>query len=99
MGIDGVNPLQVSAKGMSDSAALKKQFGDRLFFWSGVDTQHIDESLSTSRILWKVTSPRQVTNAGLRFLRVQPADRADARRFSASMTSRAVSVTGRLFPH
>ncbi|MBI4789715.1 MAG: hypothetical protein HY782_22010 [Chloroflexi bacterium] len=40
MGVDGVNPLQVSAKGMGDVAALKKQFGDRLAFWGGVDSQH-----------------------------------------------------------
>ncbi len=39
MGIDGVNPLQVSTKGLSDVAALKKQFGGRLFFWGGIDTQ------------------------------------------------------------
>ena len=40
MGIEGVNPLQVSAQGMGDVAALKKQFGDRLFFWGGIDTQY-----------------------------------------------------------
>ncbi len=39
MGIDGINPVQVSAKGMSDVAALKCQVGDRLTFWGGVDTQ------------------------------------------------------------
>ena len=40
MGVDCINPLQVSAKGMSDVAALKQQFGDRLAFWGGVDSQH-----------------------------------------------------------
>ncbi len=40
MGVDCVNPLQVSAKGMGDVVALKKQFGDRLSFWGGVDSQH-----------------------------------------------------------
>jgi uroporphyrinogen decarboxylase len=40
MGVDCVNPLQVSAKGMGDVVALKKQFGDRLAFWGGVDSQH-----------------------------------------------------------
>ena len=41
MGIDAVNPLQVSAKGMSDVAALKSKYGPRLAFWGGIDTQHI----------------------------------------------------------
>lgn len=39
MGIDAINPVQVSAKGMGDVAALKQQFGDRLAFWGAVDTQ------------------------------------------------------------
>lgn len=37
--IDAINPVQVSAKGMEDLAALKRQVGDRLTFWGGVDTQ------------------------------------------------------------
>lgn len=41
IGIDGINPLQVSAKGMADVAAIKQEFGDKLFFWGGIDTQHI----------------------------------------------------------
>lgn len=39
MGIDGINPVQVSAKGMGDVAELKRRFGDRLCFWGAVDTQ------------------------------------------------------------
>ncbi len=39
MPIDAVNPLQVSAKGMGDVAALKQIVGNRLAFWGGVDTQ------------------------------------------------------------
>ncbi|MBN2508064.1 MAG: hypothetical protein JXQ71_15360 [Verrucomicrobia bacterium] len=40
-GIDILNPVQLSAKGM-DPATLKAQFGDRLVFWGGgVDTQHV----------------------------------------------------------
>ncbi len=40
MGIDFINPVQVSANGM-DPAALKKQYGDQLGFWGGVDTMHV----------------------------------------------------------
>ena len=41
IGVDILNPVQVSAKGM-DSAALKKRYGKRLAFWGGgCDTQDI----------------------------------------------------------
>jgi uroporphyrinogen decarboxylase len=39
MEIDALNPIQVSAKGMGDPAALKAQVGERLAFWGAVDTQ------------------------------------------------------------
>lgn len=40
-GIDILNPVQVSARGM-DPAALKARFGGRLSFWGGaVDAQHV----------------------------------------------------------
>lgn len=34
MGVDILNPVQTSAKGM-DAATLKREFGDRLVFWGG----------------------------------------------------------------
>jgi uroporphyrinogen decarboxylase len=41
MGIDVLNPVQISAKGM-DPYELKKEFGDNITFWGGgCDTQHI----------------------------------------------------------
>jgi len=41
IGVDILNPVQVSAKGM-DTAELKKEFGDHITFWGGgCDTQHI----------------------------------------------------------
>ena len=40
MGMDVVNPVQLSAAGM-DGKELKEKYGDRLTFWGGgVDTQH-----------------------------------------------------------
>ena len=40
-GVDIVNPVQISAKGMSPGA-LKKRWGDQLVFWGGgVDTQQV----------------------------------------------------------
>ncbi len=40
LGVDILNPVQVSAKDM-ESHRLKEEFGDRLSFWGGVDTQYI----------------------------------------------------------
>ncbi|MEN3203139.1 MAG: uroporphyrinogen decarboxylase family protein [Atribacterota bacterium] len=40
IGIDILNPVQVSASGMNPKW-LKKHFGDVLSFWGGIDTQHV----------------------------------------------------------
>ena len=40
MGVDAINPVQVSAKGM-DPERLKEEFGEKICFWGGVDTQTI----------------------------------------------------------
>jgi uroporphyrinogen decarboxylase len=41
VGVDILNPVQVSAAGM-DSAELKREFGNDITFWGGgVDTQHV----------------------------------------------------------
>jgi len=40
IGIDILNPVQVSAKGM-DPAGLKKKYGDRIVFWGGIDSQNV----------------------------------------------------------
>lgn len=40
LGVDILNPVQVSAAGM-DTAALKREFGRHLCFWGGVDTQKV----------------------------------------------------------
>lgn len=42
IGIDVLNPIQLSAKGMGDTATLKREYGDRLaFLGGGVDTQGV----------------------------------------------------------
>jgi len=40
MGVDIINPVQVTATEM-DPAELKKQYGNRLTFWGGVDSQRL----------------------------------------------------------
>jgi uroporphyrinogen decarboxylase len=41
LGIDILNPIQVTAKGMDDTRRLKEEFGDHLVFWGGIDTQQL----------------------------------------------------------
>lgn len=41
IGVDLLNPVQVSAGAMGDTARLKREFGDRLSFCGGIDTRHI----------------------------------------------------------
>jgi uroporphyrinogen decarboxylase len=41
IGVDLLNPVQVSAKNMGDTARLKREFGSRISFCGGVDTQHV----------------------------------------------------------
>lgn len=40
-GIDILNPVQVNAAGMGDTAALKRDFGDAVTFWGAIDTQRV----------------------------------------------------------
>lgn len=40
VGVDVLNPVQVSARNM-DPERLKREFGDRLCFWGGVDTRDV----------------------------------------------------------
>lgn len=40
MGVDAINPVQVAARDM-DSSKLGAEFGDRLSFWGGIDTQRV----------------------------------------------------------
>jgi len=40
IGVDALNPVQVSAAGM-DPAELKREFGREIAFWGGIDTQRV----------------------------------------------------------
>jgi len=40
VGVDILNPIQISARGM-DPAALKREFGEQLIFHGGIDIQRI----------------------------------------------------------
>ena len=41
LGVDVLNPIQVTAEGMGDTRRLKEQFGRDLVFWGGIDTQQL----------------------------------------------------------
>jgi uroporphyrinogen decarboxylase len=41
IGVEALNPMQVSAQGMGDTAALKAEFGRDLVFWGAIDTQRV----------------------------------------------------------
>ncbi|MEJ2211007.1 MAG: uroporphyrinogen decarboxylase family protein [Anaerolineae bacterium] len=41
IGVDALNPVQVSSAGMDDTAALKADFGHDICFWGGIDTQRV----------------------------------------------------------
>lgn len=40
MGVDAVNPVQISAKDM-EPGKLKREFGDKICFWGGIDTHRV----------------------------------------------------------
>jgi len=54
IGVDIINPVQVSAGDMGDTARLKKQFGERLCFWGAIDTQKIMPFGSVSEVWCEV---------------------------------------------
>ncbi len=41
LGVDVLNPVQVSAAGMGDTKKLKQEFGDTLTFWGAIDTHRV----------------------------------------------------------
>lgn len=41
IGVEALNPIQVSAAGMGDTKMLNSDFGDRLAFWGAIDTHHV----------------------------------------------------------
>ncbi len=41
IGVDAINPVQVSAKWMGDTKRLKAEFGEHLGFWGSIDTHRV----------------------------------------------------------
>jgi uroporphyrinogen decarboxylase len=49
LGVEILNPIQVSARGM-DTKRLKTEYGKDLCFWGGIDTQHVLPYGSTQEV-------------------------------------------------
>jgi uroporphyrinogen decarboxylase len=50
VGVEALNPIQVSAADMGDTARLKREFGDKLTFWGGIDTHQVLPSGTTDDV-------------------------------------------------
>ena len=63
IGIDALNPVQVSADGM-DIVQLKERFGQRVTFWGGIDTARILPHGSPEAVREAVRKTVEVLGAG-----------------------------------
>lgn len=54
MGVDILNPVQTSVEELSDTAALKDEYGDRLCFHGGIDVQKVLVSMDEEEIRHEV---------------------------------------------
>jgi uroporphyrinogen decarboxylase len=64
IGIDAINPVQVTCAGM-EAAGLKRDFGRQLVFWGGgVDTQHVLPSASPDEVRHAVREALRVFKPG-----------------------------------
>jgi uroporphyrinogen decarboxylase len=50
MGVDALNPVQVTSYDMGDTASLKQRFGEKISFWGGIDTGFVLPSGSPSDV-------------------------------------------------
>ncbi len=41
VGVEALNPVQVSSVGMGDTAKMKREYGDKLTFWGAIDTHRV----------------------------------------------------------
>jgi len=63
LGVDIINPVQVTARGM-DPALLKQQFGDRVTFWGAIDTQHLLPNGTTDEVRKNIRQTMSILGEG-----------------------------------
>lgn len=54
VGVEILNPIQVSCVGMGDTQLLKNKFGSRLTFWGGIDTNYVLPKGTTEEVRQEV---------------------------------------------
>jgi uroporphyrinogen decarboxylase len=62
IGVDLLNPVQVSAPGLADTARLKREFGSRLSFCGAIDTRHVLPHGTAAEVRAEVR--RRITDLG-----------------------------------
>lgn len=62
MGIAALNPVQVTAKNMQPER-LKREFGERICFWGGSDSQHILPSGTPGEVRAELTRMSELMGA------------------------------------
>jgi uroporphyrinogen decarboxylase len=63
IGVQAINPVQVSAAGM-DPATLKREYGRHLAFWGGIDTHRVLPTGSVSDVAATVEGMIRILGAG-----------------------------------
>ena len=54
MGVDVLNPVQTSVRGLEDTAALKAKYGDRLAYHGAIDVQQLMPNATVAEVRWEV---------------------------------------------
>ena len=62
MGVDILNPVQTSVRGLEDTAALKTTFGDRLAFHGAIDVQQLMPNATVDEVRWEAA--RRISDLG-----------------------------------
>lgn len=71
-GMDILNPVQLSAKGM-DGKKLKEEWGDKFVFWGGgIDTQHTLPFGTPEEVYREVTQRLELFQKGAGLCLIQP---------------------------
>ncbi len=54
MGVDILNPVQTSVRGLEDTAALKAKYGSRLAYHGAIDVQQLMPNATVDELRWEV---------------------------------------------
>ncbi len=63
IGVDAINPFQVSAKGM-EPENLKQKYNDKIIFWGGIDSQYLLPKGSSKDVSGEVSRLSEIMGKG-----------------------------------